>query len=63
MPSAPYCFRRGCSLLPWLVLILSLTLSIACYLVSIRGEFAFDDHLAIANNDDTQPGSDISKVV
>jgi hypothetical protein len=50
------------SSLPALFVFFSLLASIGCYWVSIRGEFAFDDHLAITGNSDTHPGSDIYKV-
>ena len=37
--------------------------SIGLYWVSLDGEFAFDDHLAIVGNSDTNPDADIASAL
>jgi hypothetical protein len=35
-------------------------MAVGTYTVSLHGEFAFDDHLAIVGNGDTKPGANIT---
>jgi hypothetical protein len=48
---------------PRILVALSLVLAAGCYTVSLHGEFAFDDHLALVNNDDTRPNSAIGSML
>ena len=48
---------------PRILVALSLVLAAGCYTVSLHGEFAFDDHLALVNNDDTRPNSAIGNML
>lgn len=48
---------------PRILAALSLVLAAGCYTVSLHGEFAFDDHLALINNYDTRPDSTIGNML